>query len=85
MEVLFYESVQNYSSCKSVEMKHVETLQVLIDELGNKFGKEFREYLLGEETCFFLVNGKSIMRTGGLKTPLKKGDKIEILPHVDAG
>ena len=85
IKVLFYESVQNYSKCESLEIEPVETLKDLTEQLGEKLGSHFKEYMLGEDTCFFLVNGKSIVRTGGWNTPLSTHDKIEILPIVEAG
>ena len=85
LKVFFYESVQNYSQCERLEIEPVETLRDCIEQLGEKLGYPFKDYLLGEDTCFFLVNGKSIVRTGGLNTPLNPNDKIEILPVVEAG
>jgi len=58
---------------------------MLIDELGSCFGPRFQAFLLGDETCLFLVNGKGILSTGGLDTGLVPGDKIEILPFIEAG
>ena len=85
INIIFYESVQNHSGCKSIEIEPVETLKVLIDKLGERLGDGFKEYLLGDDTCFFLINGKSILRTGGLNTKLNPNDKIEVLPMVEAG
>jgi len=85
VKVIFYESVQNHSGCGSIELESPEVLMALIDHLGEKLGEEFKEYLLGEDTCFFLINGKSILRTEGLNTRLKPNDKIEVLPLVEAG
>ena len=85
MLVIFYGSVQNHSGCRQLEIDHVDSIEMLIDKLGEDIGEHFKEYLLGEDTCFFLVNSKSIVGTGGLKTLLSQGDKIEILPVVEAG
>ena len=86
MNVLFYANILDYTSGnKSFEAEETQNIGSLIDQLGKKFGDKFREFLLGDKTCFFLVNGKGIMTTGGLKTPLQQGDKIEILPHVGGG
>ena len=85
IKIIFYESVQNHSGCESIELELMETLIHLIDELGERLGDDFKEYLLREDTCFFLINGKSILRTGGLNTKLKPNDKIEVLPLVEAG
>ena len=85
IKVMFFGSVQDHSACPSIEVEAVESLRILIDNLGEEFGATFHEYLLGEDTCFFLINGKSIMNTGGLNTLLKPEDKVEILPVVEAG
>ena len=84
MKVHFYGSVQKYGGGESVEVGQVETIGLLIEELGYKIGADFKEYLLGEN-CFFLVNGRAILGTGGLNTKVSLGDKIEILPVVEAG
>jgi molybdopterin converting factor small subunit len=68
-----------------MEIETAPTLRALIDALGERFGDIFREFLLGEETCVFLVNGSGIVTTGGLNSPLQPGDKIEVLPFVDGG
>jgi len=85
VKVLFYESVKNHSKCESLEIEFAGTVLDLIHQLGERLGAGFRDYLLEDDTCFFLVNGKSIIRTGGLNTPLGPSDKIEILPIVEAG
>jgi len=85
VKVVFYESIQNHSGCESIELEPVEALIILIDKLGEKLGTDFKEYLLRDDTCFFLINGKSISRTGGLNTRLEPNDKIEILPFIEAG
>jgi len=57
----------------------------LINILSGHFGEDFQDFLLGKETCFFLINGKGIMMSGGLDTKLNPGDKIEVLPFAQAG
>ncbi|MCL2443331.1 MAG: MoaD/ThiS family protein [Treponema sp.] len=86
MDVLFYGNVINYTDGEKLcEVKDCTSVRELIDELGNCYGDGFRQFLLGEDTCFFLVNGKGLMMTGGLNTRLQSGDKIEVLPFADAG
>ena len=85
IKVIFFGLVKKQTNCPSIEMETAETLSILIDNLGEKFGATFKEYLLADDTCFFLINGKSIINTGGLNTPLKPEDKVEILPVVEAG
>ena len=86
MTVQFYGNVIDQAKgAESFTPQNSETLRMLVAELSNTFGPAFRDFLLSEETCFFLINGKGIMTTGGLDTKLHPGDKIEILPFVEAG
>ena len=86
MKVIFYGSALEYANnTKSHELDDCANMRELIEKLGDHFGNRLKNYLLGEETCFFLVNGTGLMMTGGLETKLKAGDKIEILPFADAG
>ena len=91
MKVLFYGNVLDYTRGeKSFEVykspeNSVSNVRELVDELGNYYGEGLKEFILGEENCFFLVNGKGLMMTGGLDTKLCPGDKIEVLPFADAG
>lgn len=62
-----------------------QTLRDLLDELGDYYGEAFKDFVHGSETCLILINGNGIVLTGGLDSPLKEGDKVEILPFVDAG
>jgi len=70
---------------KEFKTSSSSNLLSLIDELGEKYGASFKEFLLGNETCLIIVNGKGIQSTGGLHTPLNHNDKIDILPFVSAG
>jgi len=86
MVVLFYGCVLEFTGgVKSVDLKDCPSLMSLVDELGCLFGEQFKAFLLGGDACFFLINGKGIMATGGFKSKLSPGDKIEILPLVEAG
>jgi molybdopterin converting factor small subunit len=86
MTVLFYGSVLEYTNeDKSIEFADCSNVRELINKLGSRYGERFKNFLLGEETCFFLINGTGLMMTGGLETGLQHGDKIEVLPFVGAG
>ena len=61
------------------------TLRVLLDELSSYYGESFGTFVYGNETCLFLVNGRGIALSGGLDSPLVPGDKVDILPFVEAG
>ena len=86
MKVLFYGGVLDYTNGEQLyEAQNCSNIHELIDKLSEHYGERFNRFLLGAETCFFLLNGKGLMMTGGLFTKLQTGDKIEIIPHADAG
>lgn len=86
MTVLFYGSVQEHTNGeKSLEVEGAQSVRALIDLLGERFNGHFKDFLLGDRTCFFLVNGNGIMTTGGLGTQLQPDDTIEVLPFVEGG
>jgi len=70
---------------RSYESSDSPDIRSLIDELGCHFGDKLREFLLGCENCFMLLNEKGIMATGSLDARLQPGDKIEVLPFIEAG
>jgi len=88
MTVHFYSKVKGYTNGEasySPASTITSTLRELLDELILHYGKSFETFINGTETCLFLVNSKGIKLSGGLDTPIKPGDKIEILPFVEAG
>ena len=86
MNVSFYADANEYTAGeKSFETDAAGNVGALIDMLGERFGEKLKKFLLGDNTCFIIVNGKGIMTTGGLATPLAAGDKIEVLPLVGGG
>ena len=90
MNVSFCGNVREYTNGeKSYELPEAcgDCLSVrdLAGKLGDHFGERFREFLLGGETCFFLINGKGIMMSGGLDTKIHPGDKIDVLPFIQGG
>ena len=86
MLVTFYGNALKYTNNeKTYRADSVLNLLSLVDVLGEHYGVEFKDFLLGSETCLILVNGKAIQSLSGLETKLKNGDAIEILPFVSAG
>jgi len=86
VKVLFHGSVQELTHGEpSHETAEVRDVRGLIDELGESFGAAFREFLVGDQTCFILVNGNGLMMTGGYDTPLHNGDTVDILPFITEG
>jgi molybdopterin synthase sulfur carrier subunit len=72
------------------ELSHPATLNVLLRRLSQKYGKEFNDHVYDEfgtvhGYLHLLVNCKSVETLQGLKTKLKEGDQIAILPPVGGG
>jgi len=86
MKIFFYGNVLDYTNReKTYEVKNSQSVRELVDELAGHYGERLKLFLLGEDTCFFLVNGKGLMMTGGLDTKIASDDKIEVLPFAEAG
>jgi len=86
MTVLFYGNALGHTGGEqSFAVEDSASVRSLIDTLGDHFGQGLKDFLLGDETCLILVNGKGLMPTGGINTPLSLGDRIEVLPFVEAG
>jgi len=86
MIVLFYAGVLEFTGGeKSFEPECSPSIRALIHELGCRYGDHLMEFLLGGDNCLFLVNGKSIAASEGLETKLRQGDRIEVLPFIEAG
>ena len=87
MTVTFYGRITEYTNGEKTFVPSVPhgALSGLLDELGRHYGEAFESFIHGNETCLLLVNGNGVMLSGGLDSPLKPDDKIDILPFVDAG
>jgi len=86
MKVIFYgNALKHTKNEKLYNAGDCPDIRELINELDGYYGGGLKDFLLGEETCLFLVNGKGIMMTGGLNTKLQSDDKIEVLPFAEAG
>ena len=66
-------------------------VDTVLTVLKDKYGKPFTEYVYENETnkpkgfLQFLINGNSTTTLEGLKTELKSGDLLAILPPVGGG
>jgi MoaD family protein len=93
--------VRFFTSLREIVGKREETLLVGDDKkvtvdlvlkiFSKKYGKPFAEYVYDAETgqpknfLQFLLNGTSILTLNGLKTELKTGEVLAILPPVGGG
>ena len=88
MIVSFYSIVKEYTNGESTytpQLKANLTLRDMLDELCSNYGQRFKSFIHGNDTCLILINGNGIALTGGLDSPLKQGDKVDILPFIEAG
>lgn len=65
-------------------------IESLLKQLSKRHGKEFNDYVYDElgnvrGHLQFLVNGQSVTALRGLRTMLKEGDLLAILPPVGGG
>ncbi|UCC58075.1 MAG: MoaD family protein [Candidatus Bathyarchaeum sp.] len=92
VEVKFFTSLREITDKKVDEVQVQDTITVegLLTQLSEKYGREFMEYLYNEKGkvhryLSILVNGKSVNILQGLNTELKEGDTVAILPPVGGG
>jgi len=75
---------------EQIQLVHSISVEALLKQLSKTYGKEFTDYVYDEMANVrghlqFLVNGKSVTTLQGLRTKLKEGDQIAILPPVGGG
>jgi len=75
---------------EQIELSRSVTVEALLRQLSTTYGKDFEDYIYNELGNIrghlqFLVNGNSVTALQGLKTKLREGDQIAILPPVGGG
>ena len=73
-----------------IRLSHSLTIEALLNQLSRKYGEEFEDYIydsLGNVHGHlqFLINGKSSSTEQGIKTKMREGDELAILPPVGGG
>jgi len=65
------------------------TVNDVLETLIRKYGKDFREYLLSRDESGlylqFLIDGRNVTQLDGLKTKLRQGNTLAIIPPVGGG
>ena len=81
-----------YAGCKEMEWTgRPESVYELCHQLADRFGQKFAGELLtpdGEaisDRSIVLVNGRRVEFLGGIHTPLKETDTVNIFPVVAGG
>jgi len=92
VQVKFFTTLREIVGKKEeqIELSRSVTVEALLRQVSKTYGKEFQDYLYDElgnlrGHLHFLVNGKSITALQGLKTQLREGDQVAILPPVGGG
>jgi len=90
--VKFFTTLREITGKKEeqIEFSRAATVESLLKQLSKKYGKEFDDYVYDELRnvsghLHFLVNGQSTTTLRGLRTRLKEGDQVAILPPVGGG
>jgi len=74
---------------EKIILKDGAILADLIEIIASKYGEEARNYLYKkgkiDPSIYFLINGENSHTLSGLKTKLKEGDIIAIIPPIGGG
>jgi len=73
-----------------VELSRDLTVEELLKRLSEQYDRQFAEYVFDEQGKIrphfqLLVNGENIASLHGLKTRLRRGDDVAIVPPVGGG
>lgn len=93
VKIKFFAALREITGLKEdeVEMDEGSTIENLLTNLIQKFGSQFKNYVLDEKSgeprghLQFLLDGKNITSQEGLKTALKDGAQFAIIPPVGGG
>ncbi len=90
--VRFFTTLREITGKKEdqIQLTRPTTVGALLKQLGKKYGKEYDDYVFDElgdvrGHLQVLVNGQSVTALRGLRTMLKDGDQVAILPPVGGG
>ena len=93
IKVRYFTTLRELAGNKEEEMeiKEGSALADLIEKIALNYGEDALNYLYAEGTRVidpsiqFLVNSVSVSNLQGLKTELKNGDVVAIIPPVGGG
>ena len=90
MVIRFFASIRNITGVKEIEWDGpAPTLGELLRRLSERYGPEFRSWVLdGEElggSVMIVINGEDARHQGGGETCLAPTDVISILPIMAGG
>jgi molybdopterin synthase sulfur carrier subunit len=90
MRVKFFAYIRDYTGCSEADMPVAATIGDLARILGEHYGPKMHEIMLTADgelgpNLIIMVNGRHIVHLGGINTPLKDDDIIQIFPKVAGG
>lgn len=91
ISVLFFATIRDFTKERETAVQDERSLGDLLSRLCGRYGDEFRRELLDEagtalsDRVTVLVNGRHTANTGGLGTPLRRGDTVAIFPIIGGG
>lgn len=90
--VRFFTTLREITGKKEeqIELSKSASVNSVLKKLSENYGAEFDDYVFDElgdvrGHLEILVNGRSVSTLSGLRTRLKDGDQVAILPPVGGG
>jgi len=90
MDIAYFATFREITRENRIRMEDPPaTMGELLEQLCARYGRTFRDAVFeGEELSPFvilLVNGRNVLHTGGLDTPLSSTDVVSVFPMVAGG
>jgi molybdopterin synthase sulfur carrier subunit len=74
---------------ETIRLRDGAVLADLIEKIASKYGEAAREYLYSkgkvDTSIYFLINGEDSRALSGLRTRLREGDIVAIIPPIGGG
>lgn len=90
--VRFFTTLREITGKKEEQMEFSKSasVNIVLKKLSENYGADFNDYMFDElgdvrGHLEILVNGRSVTTLSGLRTKLKDGDQVAILPPVGGG
>jgi molybdopterin synthase sulfur carrier subunit len=90
--VRFFTTLREITGKKEeqIEFSEPPSVNAVLKQLSRNYGADFDDYMFDElgdvrGHLEILVNGRSVTSLSGLRTKLKDGDQVAILPPVGGG
>jgi MoaD family protein len=87
VEVMFFGKLRDLAgvSKEMIPANNKAKLSELVAKLEEKHGSKFAEEFAATRGLRILVNGREYQVLAGMKTQLKNGDSVVLLPPIEGG